>query len=141
MKRQGCLGSRSLGTDRRGTPWSREKELLLSSPTKNVSMGKVTWRTVYEPPNSVKKLRPVTRKVAMEQEYGFLFVTSSTVLLQKSRITQDFRVGIGTLLFAKGVHNTDEALVLHLLGLTCLLPFGHLESLTSHFLSTGQETI
>ena len=94
MKRQAFLGSRTLGTYWRGTLWSREKELLPSSPTKTISMGKVTWRKVYEPLNS-EKLRPVITKVAMEQESGFLFLllTSSTVLLEKSRITQDFRVG------------------------------------------------
>lgn len=60
--------------------------------------------------DSEKKLRPVTRKVAMEQEYGFLFLllTSSTVLLEKSRVTQDFRVSVGTffLIFLPKLHTT-----------------------------------
>lgn len=84
MKRQGHLGSRRLGTDQRHTPGSRENELLLSSSTKNVPMGKVTWKIVYKPLNSEKKQGPVTSKVGMEQEYEFLFLTSSTVLLEKS---------------------------------------------------------
>lgn len=157
MKRQGCLGPRSLGTDQRSTPGDTEKEFLPNSSTENVSMGKGTQRQVQEQLNSEKKLRPLTAKVATEQECGFgglwglYFVLFCFVftrlrgLLEKVRITKDFRVGIGALPFAKGCYNIDKApAVLHvLLGPACLLLllFGHLRSLTSPFPSTGQRTI
>lgn len=54
-------------------PEDTQREFVPNPSRENASMGKVTQRMVQEQLNSEKKPRPVTGKVAMEQEGGIFF--------------------------------------------------------------------
>lgn len=145
-KRQGCPGSRSLGTDQRGHPTDQREGTSTKFFKKECING---LSNMEDSIGATEKAETSHKKGSIGAGgwiFGFCF-WPARILLEKSRITKDFRVDLWTLLFTEGGYNTDKApvllVLLHLLlGPTYLpLPFGHLRSLTSHFPITGQETI